>query len=147
MRCSTILAAATMVILSVVSAQTVPDPSLVAACNTCLNNAGIAAAPACNGLQNTNLFAPSATLSDKQKTCLCGLVANKTWTNACAGADKCPAELFQQFKKAYDSLAAAPGTCDNVSASTNGGSRFCGASSVKVAAAGAAAVAIAGALL
>ncbi|KAF9546414.1 hypothetical protein EC957_009763 [Mortierella hygrophila] len=147
MRCSTILAAATMVLLSVVSAQTMPDPSAIAACNTCLNNAGIAAAPACKGLENSNVSAPSGTLTDEQKACLCGLIASKDWMNACAGADKCPAELFQQFKQVYDNLAAAPGTCDNVSTSVNGGSRFCGASSVKVAAAGAAAVAIAGALL
>ncbi|KAF9270894.1 hypothetical protein BGZ88_007272, partial [Linnemannia elongata] len=53
MRFSTILATTTMVFLSVVSAQTKPDPATIA-CNTCIANAGIAAVPACKGLENTH---------------------------------------------------------------------------------------------
>ncbi|KAF9122184.1 hypothetical protein BGX30_002146 [Mortierella sp. GBA39] len=143
MRCSTILAAATMVLLSVVSAQTV----ILAACTTCIENAAFAAAPTCKGLVDTDLIAPSATLTDKQKACLCGLTANKTWIEGCIGADKCPAEAVELFRMIYEDSAAAYGTCDSVSASANDGSRFCGASSAKIAAAGAAAVAIVGALL
>ncbi|KAG9063008.1 hypothetical protein KI688_004608 [Linnemannia hyalina] len=145
MRCFTILAAATMVLFSVVSAQTV----LLAACTTCIENAAFAAAPACKGLVDSDLIAPSGTLSDKQKACLCGLVANKTWIEGCIGDDKCPAGAVKLFRELYEASAAVPGTCDNVSASAsaNDGSRFCGASSAKIAAAGAAAVAIAGALL
>ncbi|KAF9546413.1 hypothetical protein EC957_009762 [Mortierella hygrophila] len=146
MRCSTILAATTMVLLSVVSAQTMPDPSVVAACNTCIANAGIAAVPVCKGLENSK-DADSKAATDKQKACWCGLVANKTWIEGCIGEDKCPAGAVEQLRKSYEAAVAAPGTCDNVSTSVNGGSRFCGASSVKIAAAGAAAVAIAGAFL
>ncbi|KAH7046386.1 hypothetical protein BKA57DRAFT_439386 [Linnemannia elongata] len=144
MRFSTILATATMVFLSVVSAQTNLDPATIAACNTCIANAGIAAVPACKGLENTHIPA-GATLNDKQKACLCGLVSNKTWMNSCS--DKCPATALSQLEEVYKMVVAAPGTCDNLSASTSNGNRFCGASSVKVAAAGAAALAVAGALL
>ncbi|KAF9546412.1 hypothetical protein EC957_009761 [Mortierella hygrophila] len=145
MRCSTILAATTMVILSVVSAQTV----LLPACIICIENSAFAAAPACKGLEDTELISPSAALSDKQKSCLCGLTANKTWIEGCIGEDKCPAGAVKLFRELYEASAAVPGTCDNVSTSgsANDASRFCGASSVKIAAAGAAAVAIAGALL
>lgn len=148
MRFSTILAASAMAILSVVSAQTEFDPAIVAACNTCIAKAGVAAVPSCKGLESTNIPSGS-TLTDKQKSCLCGLVANKTWLNECAGADKCPTEAIKGLAKTYESIVATPGTCDNLSASAsaNDGSRFCGASSVKVAAAGAVALAVAGALL
>ncbi|KAH7046388.1 hypothetical protein BKA57DRAFT_515543 [Linnemannia elongata] len=146
MRFSTILATATMVFLSVVSAQTKLDPATIAACNTCIVNTGIAAVPACKGLEDTHIPA-GATLNDKQKACLCGLVSNKSWISACTGADKCPAEVLSQLEEVYKTMVGAPGTCDNLSASTSNGNRFCGASSVKVAAAGAAALAVAGALL
>ncbi|KAF9272010.1 hypothetical protein BGZ88_005314, partial [Linnemannia elongata] len=96
------------------------------------------------GLENTHVPA-GATLNDKQKACWCGLVANKTWMNSCS--DKCPAAELSQLEEVYKMVVAAPGTCDNLSASTSNGNRFCGASSVKVAAAGAAALAVAGALL
>ncbi|KAG0082187.1 hypothetical protein BGZ90_010511 [Linnemannia elongata] len=146
MRFSTILATTTMVFLSVVSAQTKPDPATIAACNTCIANAGIAAVPACKGLENTHVV-PGDKITDKQKACWCGLVANKSWISACTGADKCSAQVLGQLEEAYKSMVAAAGTCDNLSASTSNGNRFCGASSVKVAAAGAAALAVAGALL
>ncbi|KAK3833389.1 MAG: hypothetical protein JOS17DRAFT_789437 [Linnemannia elongata] len=155
MRFSTIFAAATMVLLSVVSAQTKPDPAMVAACNTCITNAGIAAVPSCKGLErssengNGNTGSNATAPTDKQKACWCGLAANKTWLNQCVGADKCPGELTKTFQHWYETATAAPGFCDNMSASTsaNDASRFCGASSVKLAAAGAAVVAIAGTLL
>ncbi|KAF9290442.1 hypothetical protein BGZ88_007333, partial [Linnemannia elongata] len=49
----------------------------------------------------------------------------------------------------FGAAATQPGVCDNVSANSGAaaGNRFCGSSSVKVAAAGAAALAVAGALL
>ncbi|KAF9142493.1 hypothetical protein BG015_000817 [Linnemannia schmuckeri] len=148
MRSSTITAAAAMAILSVVSSQTTTDPATVAACNACITSAGIAAVPACKGLENAKGVNPAAP-TDKQRACWCGLATNKTWTNECVRADKCPAEAIKGFSEVYGNLVSKPGTCDNLSASTSAtdGARFCRSSSAKVIAAAGAAVAIAGALL
>ncbi|KAK3833391.1 MAG: hypothetical protein JOS17DRAFT_740357 [Linnemannia elongata] len=145
MRFSAILAAATMALLSVVSAQTDPNAAAMLACNTCLNNAAIAAVPACKSLEGTK---PGTTPSiDAQKACFCALNPNKTWADSCVAPDKCTTELKDMLVQVIATgVAQHPGICDNVSL-TSAGTRFCGSSSAKVAAAGAAAMAIAGALL
>ncbi|KAH7046397.1 hypothetical protein BKA57DRAFT_75602 [Linnemannia elongata] len=146
MHFSTILAAATMALLSVVSAQSAPNPAMVA-CNTCMSNAVVAAVPACKGLVNSK--PSSSTLTDKEKSCWCGLKSNKSWGDSCVGPDKCTAEMMLTIVQLFGAAATQPGACDNVSANSGAaaGNRFCGSSSVKVAAAGAAALAVAGALL
>ncbi|KAG0291447.1 hypothetical protein BGZ96_005204 [Linnemannia gamsii] len=147
MRFSTILAASTMALLSVISAQsTVPDAAAMAACSKCVNNAGIAASPACKGLENTT-NSPNSTPTDKQKACWCGLKANMNFADGCVGPDKCTAVMKEQVVTAISLVTSQPGACDGVSATSAAGARFCGASSAKVAAAGAAALAVAGALL
>ncbi|KAG0095180.1 hypothetical protein BGZ93_006208, partial [Podila epicladia] len=123
------------------------DPAVISACNACIVKAGIAAVPSCKGLEGTTVSSGS-TPTDKQKSCFCGLATNKTWRSECIGADKCPAEAIKELVMVYEAIAATPGACDSsASASANDGNRFCGASSVKVAAAGAVALAVAGALL
>ena len=148
MRCSTILAAATMVLLSIVSAQTIPDPASTLACNTCLKEAAIAAVPVCKDIENTEVTATSPA-TDKHKACWCGLTSNKTWGDSCVKSDKCTAGMKETFAQMIASAASLNAKCDSLSTTSAAaaGNRFLGSSSAKVAAAGAAALAVAGALL
>ncbi|KAF9932397.1 hypothetical protein FBU30_008249 [Linnemannia zychae] len=139
MRFSTILAVSAMVVLSTVSAQT---SSNLEECNKCLTSAGIAAVPACKGLENTKVDDPSKG-NAQQKKCWCGLSANKSWSDSCISSNKCASDTVAAVQLVYTMIAAQPGICDGVS-STNAGSNLCG--SMMVGAAGAA-LAVAGALL
>ncbi|KAG0306713.1 hypothetical protein BGZ97_000650 [Linnemannia gamsii] len=113
-----------------------------------MSDAAVAAVPICKGLENTEIPKGSSP-SEKHKACWCGLTANKTWDDACVKSNTCPAELRDAFVQAIASSSSQPGFCDGVSATSDASaSRFSGvSSSTKVAAVGAAALAVAGALL
>jgi hypothetical protein len=147
MRFSTILAASTMAIFSIVSAQLTTDTAALAACGTCINNAGIAAVPSCKGLSNDKPDSTPTAPTAQQKACWCGLKNSKNWADSCVASDKCTAATKDQLVMAINTVSGQPGFCDGVSATSAAGARFCGASSAQVAAAGAAALAVAGALL
>ncbi|KAF9909326.1 hypothetical protein EC991_008837 [Linnemannia zychae] len=145
MRFSTIISSASTLALlaAFASAQETPDLSNLVACQTCFNQALTSTSPACKNapINNTN-----GELSDKQKSCLCGLVSNKGWGASCVQPDKCSASLVESITAIYESLAKS-GVCDNVSV-TSAAVVGAAVGSVKVfvAAAGTAMV-IAGALL
>ncbi|KAF9271377.1 hypothetical protein BGZ88_006259 [Linnemannia elongata] len=150
MHFSTIFVASAMVILSAISAQSVPSAPNMLACSTCMDDAAIAAVPTCKGLKKSEAFADSASSSiDKQKACYCGLKSNKTWTDSCVGPEKCPAEMKDLLVRIIVTVTAQPGICDNVSATNAAaaGDQFCESLSTKVAAVGAVALAAAGAFL
>ncbi|KAG9071693.1 hypothetical protein KI688_005906 [Linnemannia hyalina] len=145
MRFSTLIAASTMTALSVVSAQSsVPDPKVVAACSTCIDNAAIAAAPACKSLEGY-IGGKNAPPADKMQACMCGLKGNMNWADSCVRPDKCTALHTSALVSAVTSNTSQPNACINASA-TSAGFKMCGVSSAKVAAAGAA-MAVVGALL
>ncbi|KAF9301791.1 hypothetical protein BGZ91_009491, partial [Linnemannia elongata] len=127
----------------------VPSAPNMLVCSTCMDDAAIAAVPTCKGLKKSEAFADSASSIDKQKACYCGLKSNKTWTDSCIGPEKCPAEMKDLLVRIIDPVTAQPGICDNVSATSAAaaGDRFCESLSTKVAAAGAVALAVAGAFL
>ncbi|KAF9134618.1 hypothetical protein BGW39_006383 [Mortierella sp. 14UC] len=146
MRFYTIIAAASTLALLTASssAQEVPALENMAACQTCINQVGPSASPACKGLENSQ-GNPSGNLSDKQKACLCGMIANKEWASSCVQPDKCPASIIQSLNAAAEALNAKDGICAGLSATS---AAVGGAGGAKVAAAGAAAaMVIAGALL
>lgn len=143
MRLSTILAASTMAVLSVVSAQsTNPDNAAMTACNQCIESAGMAADPRCKKVVTT--VDGNGSASYESKPCLCALKSKKNWLDSCVGPDKCTAAMKDTVLAMMSTLA---GSCEGVSANSAAGASFCGASPAKVATAGAAAFAIAGALL
>ncbi|KAG0250102.1 hypothetical protein BGZ95_007310 [Linnemannia exigua] len=143
MRLSTILAASTMAVLSVVSAQsTNPDNAAMTACNQCIESAGMAADPSCKKVVTT--VDGNGSASYESKPCLCALKSKKNWLDSCVGPDKCTAAMKDTVLAMMSTLA---GSCEGVSANSASGASFCGASPAKVATAGAAAFAIAGALL
>ncbi|KAG0291446.1 hypothetical protein BGZ96_005203 [Linnemannia gamsii] len=152
MRFSTIFAAATMALLSAVSAQStvpVPDPAVVAACNACVATAGVAAVPACKGLEKAKVADPNAP-TDQMRACWCGLATNKTWANKCVESKQCPLEAVEALSKTYQSFVAKPGTCDNLPTPLSGAASGAGSASApasKVAVAAGAVLAMAGALL
>ncbi|KAF9126981.1 hypothetical protein BGW39_006196 [Mortierella sp. 14UC] len=126
-----------MAVLSVVSAQS-------DACSTCIDNATMAAAPACKNLEGYigGKISPPA---DKMLACLCGLKGHMNWADSCVRPDKCTALRISNLVSSVTSTTSQPNACDNAS-TTSAGLKMREVSSAKVAAAGVA-MAVVGTLL
>ncbi|KAF9088517.1 hypothetical protein BGX23_007281 [Mortierella sp. AD031] len=85
------------------TAQSVP-PNM-AACQTCILSASIKQSPSCDGLQNQ---APptSGVLTDKQKSCYCGLASSDAWIKPCEGATTCDSTTVSMILQTYATMKA-----------------------------------------
>ncbi|KAG0378548.1 hypothetical protein BGX24_003528 [Mortierella sp. AD032] len=134
MRFSTIIAAASvLVLLGTVSAQTpqpMPNAKNMAACESCLNEAAFSAAPVCKGIDSkTNPNSPT----EKQLVCFCSLATKKDLGSSCVQPDKCTSEIVSTVQQAIALAVSQPGTCDKVSITSAAAVGGMGASSSKMA--------------
>jgi hypothetical protein len=148
---TTAFIAALAILSSLSGTTTAQTPINTILCYQCLEKAAVAITPSCEGLVSSPLSAiiNPLSLTDKQKTCYCGLgAASASWAKTCEGPETCDSstitEYIQSFAVIKGTVCLASGV-GNALFGNGAGQMVAASSSVKVVAslaAAAAAVAI-----